>query len=204
MNLKDLPFNWFDLALVGVLLAGIVRGRKHGMSVELLFMVKWVCVLIGCSYLYEPLGKKLADASPFSLLASYIIVYISVGLVILGFFGLIKHSVGGKLLGSDVFGRAEYYLGMGSGMVRFACVLMAALSLMNSRYFSPAEVRAMEHFQDDVYGSNFFPTWHTAQASIFERSLAGPWIKQNLSFLLIQPTKPEDKRYRQQEAKLPY
>jgi uncharacterized membrane protein required for colicin V production len=203
MNLKDLPFNWFDLALLAVLVGGILRGRKHGMSVELLILVKWLCVLLGCAFLYEPLGRKLAEASPFSLLASYIIVYIAVGLLILAFFALIKHSVGGKLLGSDIFGRTEYYFGMGSGMARFACVLLAALALINSRYYPPAEVQAMRRFQDDVYGSNFFPTWQSAQESIFDKSLSGPWIKQNLSFLLIHPTQPEDKQYHQQDAMLP-
>ena len=47
---------------------------------------------------------------------------------------------------------------MGSGLVRFSCMLLAALALLNARYFSPTEVRAMEKYQDDVYGSDFFPT----------------------------------------------
>ncbi len=61
----------------------------------------------------------------------------------------------------------------------------------------------MVDFQNDMYGSNYFPTWHTAQEVVFERSLAGPWIKSHLGFLLIKPTKPEDKSYHQKEANLP-
>ena len=92
---------------------------------------------------------------------------------------------------------------MGSGLVRVACMLLAALALLSARYFSPAEVEAMEKFQNDVYGSNFFPTLHTAQSMVFERSLVGPLIKNNLSFLLIKPTEPENKPFKQKEFQMP-
>jgi hypothetical protein len=123
-------------------------------------------------------------------------------LVMLVFAG-IKRLMGGKLVGSDIFGRSEYYLGMGAGLVRFSCMLLAALALLNARYFSPLEVRAMEKFQDDVYGSNFFPTLHSLQASVFDKSLSGPWIKANLGFLLIKPTEPEKRDLHQKDMFVP-
>lgn len=82
-------------------------------------------------------------------------------------------------------------------------MMLAALALLNARYFSPTEVKAMEKFQDDVYGSNFFPTLHTLQSTVFERSLTGPWIKEHLSFLLIKPTEPENKQIKQKEYTFP-
>ena len=124
-------------------------------------------------------------------------------LLVLLLFAGIKRALGGKLLGSDIFGRSEYYLGMASGLVRFSCMLLAALALLNARYFSPIEVRAMEKFQDDVYGSNFFPTLHSLQATVFDKSLTGPWIKENLGFLLIKPTEPEKSELHQKDAVMP-
>jgi hypothetical protein len=38
---------------------------------------------------------------------------------------------------------------------------------------------------------------------VFEKSVAGSWIKEHLSFLLITPTQPEDKSLHQKEANLP-
>ena len=32
MNLDKLPINWFDFAVVIILLLGVSRGRKNGMS----------------------------------------------------------------------------------------------------------------------------------------------------------------------------
>jgi hypothetical protein len=126
-----------------------------------------------------------------------------VALLVFFLFAGIKRALDGKLLGSDIFGRSEYYLGMGSGVVRCSCMLLAALALLNARYYSPTEVRAMQKFQDDVYGSDYFPTLQSVQASVFSKSLTGPWIKQNLGFLLIKPTEPEDKQLHQKEAVLP-
>jgi uncharacterized membrane protein required for colicin V production len=203
MTFNDLPVNMFDLILLAVLVLGVMRGRKHGMSEELMKVIKWLIIVVACGILYEPAGVWLAHSSPFSLLSSYMFVYAGAALLILAVFGLVKHQLGGKLIGSDVFGRSEYYLGMGSGLVRFSCILLAGLALLNARYFSREEVIGMERFQNDLYGSNYFPTWHTAQEIVFEKSLTGPWIRNHLGFLLIKPTVPEDKAYHQKEAQLP-
>ncbi len=199
--MDKLPFNFFDFVLLAVLVAGVLRGRKHGMSEELLGLFKWLAILIICALAYEPIGKMFVGS--FTLLFCYVMAYLTAGLVVLIVFAGIKRALGGKLLGSDIFGKAEYYLGMGSGLVRFTCMLLAALALLNARYFSPTEVKAMENFQNDVYGSNFFPTLHTVQSAVFERSLLGPWIKENLSFLLIKPTEPENRQFKQKEFQMP-
>lgn len=203
MSLDKLPINVFDFVVLAMVLLGLLRGRKHGMSEELMGLLTWLAVLAGCAFVYEPAGQWFAKSSPFSLLASFLIVYIAAALLILGIFALFRHQIGGKFVGSDIFGRAEYYLGMGSGVVRVICMLLVFLAILNARYFSPMEVRAMEKFQDDLYGSNYFPTWHTAQSVVFEKSLSGSWIKEHLSFLLIKPTEPEDKQFHQKEANLP-
>src|SRR2546430_668014 len=110
MSFDKLPINVFDIALVAVLVLGIYRGRKHGMSEELMLLLKWLVIVFACASLYEPLGQMFSQTTGlFGLLGSYLAVYIIVGLVIIGLFALIKHSVGGKLLGSDIFGRSEYY-----------------------------------------------------------------------------------------------
>jgi hypothetical protein len=77
---------------------------------------------------------------------------------------------------------------MGSGLVRYACVVLMFLALLNARAFTPSEVKAIEKFQEDAYGSHVFPTLYTLQVAVFERSLVGPCIQHNLSFLLITPT----------------
>ena len=180
MNLDQLPFNGFDVALVVILGLGIYYGRRKGMSGELLSVAKWLAILFGCAALYAPIGAYfVGSTSIFSTLFCYLMAYVGSALVIVLIFIGISRALGGKLVGSDVFGGAEYYLGMGSGLVRACCMLLVGLALLNAQYFSSTEVRAMEKFQDDVYGSNFFPTLHTFQSYVFEKSLAGPWIKEN-------------------------
>jgi uncharacterized membrane protein required for colicin V production len=203
MSLNEMPFNVFDVALLGILIVGVLRGRKHGMSEELMNLIKWMAVVIVCGFFYEPLGAWMAQSTPFSLLFSYMFVYGVGALLILSVFALVKGQIGGKLIGSDIFGRSEYYLGMGSGFVRFGCMTLAFLALLNATYISPAKAQAMERFQNDMYGSNYFPTLHTAQEVVFEKSLTGGWIKDHLGFLLIKPTPPEDKSLHQKEASLP-
>jgi len=204
MNLDQLPINLFDLVVIVVLITGLARGRKHGMSEELMGLLSWLAILFVCAAVYEPGGEMLGQlTSLFGRLSCYLVAYVGVGVaVLLGFVG-IKRALGGKLVGSDIFGRSEYYLGMVSGAVRFSCMLLAALALLNARYFNPIEVRAMEARDIDIYGSDFFPGLHTVQASVFDKSLTGPWIKENLGFLLIKPTEPDRRELHQKDAVIP-
>jgi hypothetical protein len=67
------------------------------------------------------------------------------------------------------------------------------LALLNARSFDSHEVAAEIKFQNDNYGSQFFPTLRSVQSAVFEKSLTGPWIKRNLALLLIKPTAPQKK-----------
>jgi uncharacterized membrane protein required for colicin V production len=202
--LNNLPFNWFDLVVVGVLIVGIQRGRKRGMSEELMPVIKWLLVLVGASLAYEPVGQVLANSSQvFGNFEAYLTAYCGTALLIAIAFAVITKLMGGKLIGSDVFGRNEYYLGMIAGTVRFSCMLIAVLALMNARLYRGYEVKAAEDYQKKEFGSTFFPTFQNLQAQVFQRSFFGPMIKQDLGFLLIKPTAPEKKEIKRKQIELP-
>jgi uncharacterized membrane protein required for colicin V production len=203
MSLDKLPFNWFDLVLVAMLIMGIFRGRKRGMSEELMTMLQWVAVVIVCSIAYQPLGAWLAGVSLLNLLSSYVAAYVMAGLGVSIAFVLFKRLFHGKLIGSDAFGKAEYYLGMPAGMLRFGCVLLAGLALLNAPLYTLEEIRAYKEFQMKNFDSEFFPGLQTLQANVFEKSLTGPPIKKYLAFLLIKPTKSERKEIKRKELILP-
>ena len=206
MNLSNtgLPDNWFDFALVIVIVIGANRGRKHGMSEEMMVMLQWVAIVFAAGFLYRPLGDALSDSSSsFSHLACYIATYISIAIVVRIFFTLIKKGTGGKLVGSSVFGQSEYYLGMVSGIVRFLCIMLAALALLNARLYTAQEVAAYNAFQNDVYGSTYFPGLSSLQSQVFKESLMGPLVKKYLGFMLIAETPPEKKGLTRRKEDLP-
>jgi hypothetical protein len=71
--------------------------------------------------------------------------------------------------------------------------LLAACALLNARAYSTQEVSKAVAFQNDVYGSNFFPELYAVQAEVFKESFTGKYIKEYASFLLIKPTAPENR-----------
>lgn len=182
------PINLFDFLLVAVLAGGLLYGRKHGISVELFRATKWLALLLGCAAVYQPAGILVAQAAGLSLLTAYLLAYLGTALLILLLFSMIQRRFAPKLVGTDAFGRSEYYLGMLSGVVQFGCMLLMGLALLNARSFTPADLKALDQYQEAAYGSSVFPNLHSFQAAVFERSLFGPWIREELSFLLIAPT----------------
>lgn len=185
-----LPFNWFDIVVLAVLMVGYSRGRKHGMSKELLQVMKWMTVVLVSAIGYEPLGVWLDSTVQLGALTSYLIAYCFVAVLVLLLFTLLNTSLGRKLEGSDTFGKSEFYLAMPAGMLRFACILVVLLALLNARHYHTAEIKDMQKFQNDNYGSEFFPTLSSIQIEVFEESFIGPQIKNYMGFLLIKPTFP--------------
>ena len=61
MSLNQLPINLFDAVLIIVLGIGLYEGRKHGMSEELLRLLKWLAIVFGCAVIYEPVGRMLGQ-----------------------------------------------------------------------------------------------------------------------------------------------
>jgi hypothetical protein len=201
--LDNMPINWFDVLILVVIGLGFRSGRKHGISVGLIPVLKWLVIAVGCAFLYEPLGVMISQASVFSLLSAFLMAYIGLGILITAIFALLKKALGGKLLGSDVFGQSEFYLGMLGGMVQFSCMLIAAVALLNARGYNSVEIANDIKYQNELYGSNFFPSLYEVQAQVFDKSLSGPFLKNQLGFLLIKPTPPEQKQLQQKEFAIP-
>jgi uncharacterized membrane protein required for colicin V production len=187
----NLPFNWFDLLVLVVLAVGFTRGRKHGMSEEMMYLTQWLVIIFGAAWAYLPGGDYLASVTPSSKLTSYILAYIITAILLKSAFALLKRAVGGKLIGSNMFGAAEYYLGMAAGIGRFACILIFSLALLNAPFYSDALIAARTKYNTDLYGSNFFPTVQEIQTSVFSKSFLGPLVKKHLPGMLIKPTASE-------------
>ena len=193
MKTQDLGIGWVDLLIVGVLIMGVIRGRKRGMSEELLDLVKWLLIVVAAAFADEPLGTFVSTSTIFSQLSSYLFVYFAVILAFIVLFSFLRRGFGGKLIGSDVFGGAEYYLGMCAGAVRYACILLVLMALLNARYYPPAEIKAHIKYQQETYGSVYWPSICAMQNEVFTESLTGRTIKTYLGMVLIRPTTPEEK-----------
>lgn len=199
MNSFTMPFNWFDFVLVTVLIVGLFRGRKRGMSEELLDLLKWLTIVVVGSLLYKPAGEMLASNSDVSLLTAYVGAYLGILILVHLLFTAIKRAVGEKLVGSDLFGRSEYYLGMVAGSIRFTCGLLVALALFHAKYVSPEKLASQKKVQQDNFGDISFPTFASMQYDVFYNSLAGPIIREHLREQLIAAT-PSDARLGRQES----
>lgn len=189
-----LPLNGFDFLLIVTLIVGFVVGKKRGMSGELLDLFEWLLIIVVCPLYYQDLGKFLSFKSGLPLMYAYMLCFAGIAMAIKMLFTTFKVKAGEKVVGSDLFGGAEYYLGMLSGMIRFFCMLLLALALMNAIPFSEAEVKAEIARRDKLNdGSNFLPPFGVVQIGIFKNSLTGPFIRKHMADQLIVPTNPNAK-----------
>jgi len=146
LTLDKLPVNWFDAAVLLVLSLGLFFGRKHGMTKEVMRVFQWLAVVIVCGLFYETAAQALVNFTAWDTATSYVSAYLLLAfLVWLVFMGLKRYFVP-RLTGSNVFGGAEYYLGMISGMVRTTCMLIFALALLNAPVYTPAEIAAHQAY----------------------------------------------------------
>jgi len=194
MKAETFSVSWVDVVVLVLLGVGIWRGRKRGMSEELLDIVKWALIVVVAGFLYEPGGRFLTQStSIFSPLSCYVAVYTAIALGIVMICSMVRKSVGDKLVGSDTFGSAEYYLGMLAGAFRYACIILVGMAFLNARYYTPEEIAASTKYQMDNYGSRFFMTLPDLQQEVFNRSLTGRLTHEHLNVVLIRPSSGEGK-----------
>ena len=181
--LDKLPFGWFDVALVAVLGFGLFRGRKNGMTKEVLPMLQWVATLLVCGLSYEIVGQLIINLSGWGKLACYLLSYFSLMFLVYLLFVFLEQIFKPRLTGSNFFGSSEYYLGMGSGVIRYSCILFVALALLNAPYNTAADIIKNRAFAARWYGGgmegfsgDFFPTLQSVQESVFQKSFAGKII----------------------------
>jgi uncharacterized membrane protein required for colicin V production len=185
---NSLAANWFDAVVVVVLGFGLWQGRKNGMSKEVLPLFQWLAVIFVGGLFYATVAQLFAQKASLDKLTSNIVGYVFLTLAVFFVFSVLKRTVGLRLFGSNIFGGAEYYLGMLSGMVRFACILFFVLAFLNAPLFTPAQIEASNSYQQRWYGAQYFPGIYNVQDQVFKKSFTGPYIKEYLGVLLVTPT----------------
>jgi len=193
-DLDHLPFGWFDAVLVAVLGFGLFRGRKNGMTKEFLPMLHWLATVLVCGLAYEMAGQLIVNLSGWTVLSCYLLGYFSLMFLVYLVFHTLKKIIQPRLTGSNFFGSGEYYLGMVSGMIRYACMLFVALALLNAPYYTAAQIKKEKDDAHEVYGAGmkdfgggFFLAFHPSQIqeAVFQKAFTGKYIKQYAGVMLI-------------------
>src|SRR5262249_31475260 len=150
-------------------------------------------IVVVSALAYRPLGKMIANSADITLLMAYVGAYVLSVIGIKTFFSWIRKIVGEKLVGSDLFGSAEFYLGMLAGAVRCGCMLLVGLSLLHAKNITSEQLASQAKMQKDNFGDISFPTFGSIQHDIFYGSLSGKFVARHLSDQLIQPTAAGEK-----------
>ncbi len=184
---NGISYGYFDGIVVVWLLIGIFRGRKRGMTQELLPTLQWLAIVILAGLFYLPFSVVIFQntSGAFNHLWSNVTAYVLIAFAINLFFIWIKQSIAEKLTGSDLFGGKEYYLGMMAGLLRFACMIIVLCALMHSRVYTQAELADIEKFQKKSFEDIRFPTYPSIQHAVLAESFTGRLIQANLSRVLI-------------------
>src|SRR5882757_8961945 len=84
VSLDRFPVGWFDIALIVVLVFGYFRGRKNGMTKEVLPMFQWLATVLLCGLGYELVGQGLLDVAQLKLKVTpaYILGYLSLAFLV--------------------------------------------------------------------------------------------------------------------------
>lgn len=204
-----LGFNWFDLAIIALLAFGFWRGRKRGMTKELMPTLQWVAILLGAGFghvylanWYEQQGvvQQVFGGHFNERTAALMSAYLSIFFVLFIVFASLKRKVDPKLEGSNVFGSNEYYWGVVAGLTRYTCLLLVALAILNAPHYSQAEIAAIKAYKMNNFAAgghvqgmegdtgDYIPSIYEVQDSVFKDSFIGPIIKSDLSLLLINST----------------
>ena len=203
LSTDKLPVNWFDAALLAILGFGLFRGRKNGMTKEVLPMLEWLTLVVVSGLGGAIVAQLYTNACGLGKLASGLLGYLTLALLVFVIFSGVKKTLKPRLTGSNLFGHGEYYLGMPSGMIRYFCILIFALALLNARFYTAGEIEQTQIYNQrwyggGIYSGDYVPDLHAVQESVFKESFTGPYIKHYLGALLIEtgPSSSQARRHK--------
>jgi uncharacterized membrane protein required for colicin V production len=199
-SLDKLTLGWFDFVLVLVLAFGFWRGRKRGMSRELLPLLKWICIVVAGALGYRLLGdelvalgyiKSIFGTKVLASTAGNVTAYLIIAAGIWAAFTIINNLFKKRVESSQAFGSNEYYLGMVAGVVRYACIVFFLLALLNAPFYTAQEIAAKaaynkRWFGGGLYDGNYLGDVPSLQNSVFKKSILGPLIHDHCSAILIE------------------
>ncbi|HEY3853057.1 MAG TPA: CvpA family protein [Verrucomicrobiae bacterium] len=189
-SFSGLKVNYVDFIAIVWLIVGLFYGRKRGMTQEILPTIQWLAIVVVAGLFYRPLALTIRQYAHFDSLwaniTGYLLLAFGVHLVYLW----IKHLVHQKLIGTDMFGRMEYYFGMAAGVIHFGCILIMVFALMNARIITQAELAKTEKAQSDAFSDIRFPTYGSIQQAFLFKSFTGGLIETNLSAVMIASAGP--------------
>ncbi|MBI3417361.1 MAG: CvpA family protein [Verrucomicrobia bacterium] len=196
----QVQLGWFDFVVSGFLVVGVLHGRRKGMTGELFDVFQWLLIVVGGAYAYQPFGAVIREYTQMEPMACSLTAYFVTAFLIKIAITAVKHRIGEQLIKSDVFGRMEFYLGMMGGALRYACMLLMFMAVLNAKYITPAELARVAKMQKDNFGDISFPTLGSVQQDIFKKSLVGQLTKKHLGHQLIIVGDGEPKRENNREG----
>lgn len=196
----QVQLGWFDLVVAGSLVVGVLHGRRKGMTGELFDVFQWLLIVVAGSYAYRPVGAVIREYTQMEPMACALTAYLLTAFLIKIAMTAVKHRIAERLIKSDIFGRMEFYLGMMGGALRYACMLLMFMAVLNAKYISPGELARVAKMQKDNFGDITFPTLGSVQQDVFKRSLVGQLTKKHLSNQLIYAGGDEPKRESNREG----
>ncbi len=186
MDTIGISFRWFDLVAVALIFVGVFHGRKNGMSQELFNTLKWLIMLAVAPFLYEPVGKLLLKFVPLKALYVYVGAFVAISAIVHALLVTVRKKIKDRMSGSDVFGSAEYPLGMLAGAFQYSCLMVMIVACLNAKYVDEKALQAQDTAQREAMGEKFIPTPGNLHKDAMT-SIAGQFIKKYFKNQLIKP-----------------
>jgi len=90
LALNNLPVNWFDAVIAGMLIIGLFVGRKRGMSKEILPLMKWVTLVLVCGIWHPMAAQLLVNSAQLGRVSSNILGYLLLAAAIFLVFSILQ------------------------------------------------------------------------------------------------------------------
>ena len=194
MDFSLITLAWFDIVAVTLIVVGIFHGRKKGMSQELFNTLKWLPMLTISVLVYLPIGKLILRFAPIPPIYGYTGAYVLVNVALATIFTKIRKKVADKMSGSDVFGRAEFPLGMVAGAFQYSCMIVMFMAILNATPVDEDALLRQAATQKKALGENFFPSLGYIHKDVLYVSIAGQTVRDFLGNQLMRHVEPPSKK----------
>ena len=188
-----LSLNMFDALILGALGWGIYQGKEEGASSTHVSVVQWMLIGLAGGFMGNLLGSFLLMifGSPYwsQLFGFFLWIF-----MVACFFAYLNSKGKGEWKDADWFGRTEYPLGILGGLIKYFCIILTIMSILNAKHYTPAMIKADRDWQIEEFGSMLFPSFTMLNNTVFNTSFSGPHLTKVFGWAILPSAKPPVKR----------
>jgi uncharacterized membrane protein required for colicin V production len=179
--------NWFDIAVLFLVLLGARRGFRQGLSEEFIGLLQWLAGLSLFGFWHMSWAHELSRWFKIRLVYGELLVVLGLLMGTSWLSSKIEEIWIENSFNLEIATGIDQFLGMFCGLLKSMCLAFALMALLSFPSFTKSDLISSKEYQREWFGTLEFPTVGDLQQEVISQSYTGQKVQRLLVVFMRKP-----------------